>query len=105
MLELARADRLRAAPGVAASASLAFTLEDAAAAPLEIAVEPGTKVQSVPGPGELPQTFETIERLEARAEWNALPARRSRSPGRRTTATSTSSSPAPPPGCAPATPS
>ena len=26
----------------------------------------------MPGPGELPQIFETVERLEARAEWNAL---------------------------------
>ncbi|MGE5049429.1 MAG: hypothetical protein ACM3PC_12710, partial [Deltaproteobacteria bacterium] len=29
-------------------------------------------MQSVPGPGELPQTFETVEDLVARAEWNEL---------------------------------
>jgi predicted phage baseplate assembly protein len=35
-------------------------------------VDEGTKVQSVPGPGETPQTFETVEAIEARPEWNAL---------------------------------
>jgi hypothetical protein len=29
-------------------------------------------VQSVPGPGEQPQTFETVEEFEARPEWNAI---------------------------------
>ena len=29
-------------------------------------------MQSVPGPGELPQTFETVEKIEARAVWNAM---------------------------------
>ena len=29
-------------------------------------------MQSVPGPGEQPQIFETIEAIDARAEWNAL---------------------------------
>ena len=35
----------------------------------EVTVEIGTKVQSVPGADEKPQTFETIEEIEARA-WN-----------------------------------
>ena len=56
---------------------LAFTLQEVpgspalAAGPVEIPV--GTKVQSVPGPGEQPQTFETVAAVEARAEWNAIP--------------------------------
>jgi hypothetical protein len=32
----------------------------------------GLRVQSVPGPGEFPQTFETVEEVEARPEWNAM---------------------------------
>jgi predicted phage baseplate assembly protein len=77
VLELARAIGYELDPGVAASAPLAFTLEDAPGAPLATVVEPGTKVQSVPKPGELPQIFETVETLDARAEWNALRPRQS----------------------------
>lgn len=32
----------------------------------------GTQVQSIPGPGQTPQTFETIEQINARPEWNAI---------------------------------
>ena len=35
-------------------------------------------MQSVPGPGELPQTFETVEPLAARGEWNTLAVRQAR---------------------------
>ncbi len=35
-------------------------------------VDVGAKVQSVPGPGQKPQTFETVEAIQARAEWNAM---------------------------------
>jgi hypothetical protein len=41
-----------------------------------VSLEPGLKVQSVPGPGELPQTFETGIAVEARPGWNALRPRR-----------------------------
>ena len=77
ILELARLIGYELAPGVAASTFLAFTLQEVpgspalAAGPVEIPV--GAKVQSVPGPGEQPQTFETIVAVEARAEWNAIP--------------------------------
>ncbi len=40
--------------------------------PPPITIDIGTKVQSIPGPGEQAQTFETIEKIEARAEWNAI---------------------------------
>src|SRR5262245_33419599 len=63
VLELARAIGYELQPGVAASTYLAFTLEDAAGAPGHATLEVGTKVQSVPGPGEKPQTFETAETL------------------------------------------
>lgn len=77
ILELARLIGYELAPGVAASTFLAFTLQEVpgspalAAGPVEIPV--GARVQSVPGPGEQPQTFETVEPVEARAEWNAIP--------------------------------
>lgn len=78
--------RLR--PGVAAETWLAFALETPPAAPPNLPAEPGNfitgvpaslaldtglKVQSVPGPGEKPQTFETVEALaEARPAWNGI---------------------------------
>jgi hypothetical protein len=72
VLELARGIGYELNPGVAASTYLAFTVEDAKGAPGSATVDVGTKVLSIPGQGQRPQTFETIERIEARAEWNAL---------------------------------
>jgi hypothetical protein len=72
VLELARAIAYELKPGVAASTYLAFTLEDASGAPGHATIDKGTKVMSIPGQDEKPQTFETIEKIEARAEWNAL---------------------------------
>jgi hypothetical protein len=69
ILELARLVGYRLRPGVAASVYLALTLEDAQT----VLIEPyQVRAQSVPGPGELPQTFENIEKLEARGRWNTL---------------------------------
>lgn len=59
-------------PGVAASVYLAFTLETSPGAPAETTIAAGTKVQSIPGPGEQAQTFETMETITARASWNAM---------------------------------
>lgn len=72
VLELARAIGYELAPGVAASAYLAFTVEDAPGAPTEAEVPAGTAVGSVPAQGELPQTFETGETVQAKRAWNAL---------------------------------
>lgn len=89
VLELARAIGYEPRPGVAASTALAFTLAApvpvpqaagvevptimrAVTAPTSITVPVGTKAQSVPGPGELPRTFETVEEIEARPAWNAI---------------------------------
>jgi len=72
LLELARSIGYELRPGVAASTHLAFTLDDAPQAPGEATILLGAKVQSVPGQDEKPQTFETVEELYARAEWNAL---------------------------------
>ena len=74
LLELARLIGYELNPGVAASTYLAFTLDTAPGAPPQVTINTGTKVQSVPGPGEKPQTFETVEEIQAKGEWNALAA-------------------------------
>jgi hypothetical protein len=68
VLELARLIGYRLRPGVAASVFLAYTLEKDYA----VEIPAGARVQSVPGPGELPQSFETSDKLAARFEWNSL---------------------------------
>jgi len=96
LLELARLVGYEPRPGVAASTYLSFTLEQepkinlpgvpglprftsivlpvngTPGVPHACPVPAGTRVQSVPGPGESPQTFETVEDIEARADWNAM---------------------------------
>jgi hypothetical protein len=61
-------------PGVSASATLAFTLASAPGSPAVVPIPAGTRVQSVPGPVQSPQVFETSADLTALAAWNALPA-------------------------------
>ena len=73
VLELARLVGYKLRPGVAATVFLAYTLEDTQIEPVEIPV--GSRSQSVPGPGEQPQSFETGEKLIARREWNNLQVR------------------------------
>lgn len=63
-------------PGVAASATLAFTLATAPGSPASVLIPAGTRVQSVPGPGQTAQVFETSAGLTALAAWNSLPALR-----------------------------
>jgi hypothetical protein len=74
--QLARLIGYRLKPGVAATTYLSFTIEESPGAPdqaLKTTIVPvGTKVQSVPGPGEQPQTFETVEEIVARPAWNAI---------------------------------
>ncbi|HWS90085.1 MAG TPA: putative baseplate assembly protein [Pyrinomonadaceae bacterium] len=89
VLELARLIGYALRPGVAAGTYLAFTIEEAPgttgqalslgttaqvvpAPPPPVTVAAGTKVQSVPGENETAQIFETVEEVEARAEWNAM---------------------------------
>jgi len=77
--------------GAAAETTLAFSLERPPAplpeslrdpgiappaVPAALTLPVGLRVQSVPGPGEQPQTFETVEPIQARPEWNALPVAR-----------------------------
>ena len=55
-------------PGVAATTSLAFTLDTGKA----LAIPAGLRVQSVPAQGQQPQTFETLEAVAADARLNRL---------------------------------
>jgi len=75
VLELARLAGYALRPGVAASVFLAYALEKDAA-PVEI--PKGARVNSLPGPGEQMEAFETSEPLLARAEWNEIAPRMSR---------------------------
>jgi len=59
-------------PALSASTTLSFTVNSLEGGPTEAVVPAGTKVASVPGQDEKPQTFETGADLDARAEWNAL---------------------------------
>ena len=78
VIDLARLIGYRPAPGVAASTHLAFTLKSAPGVVLDpITIPVGTRVQSVPGQDEQAQTFETVEAVPARAEWNAIPVQQS----------------------------
>ncbi|SHF09948.1 putative baseplate assembly protein [Streptoalloteichus hindustanus] len=67
-------------PGVAAGTYLAYTVD---ADPrqgndFEVRIPLGSRTQSVPGPGQEPQVFETGDDLVARAAWNELKVRRRR---------------------------
>lgn len=73
VLELARLVGYTLRPGVAASVYLAYTLDDNQSDPTTIAA--GARAQSLPGPGETAQSFETSEDLAARREWNNLQVR------------------------------
>jgi predicted phage baseplate assembly protein len=73
VLELARLVGYTLRPGVAATVYLAYTIDNNQATPVTIAA--GARSQSIPGPGELPQSFETSDDLYARKEWNNLQVR------------------------------
>jgi len=69
VLELARLIGYSLRPGVAASVWLALELEKG----YEVKIRPfELKSQSVPSPGEMPQTFENVEECEMRHAWNKL---------------------------------
>lgn len=68
ILELARLIGYRLRPGVSASVYLAFTV----AMGFNGTIPAGTRAQSIPGPGQTPQFFETSDDLPARDVWNTL---------------------------------
>ena len=69
ILELARLVGYRLRPGVASSVYLAYTLEPTQETTV---VEAGNKAQSIPGPDEKPQVFETADGLVAHSSLNSL---------------------------------
>jgi hypothetical protein len=73
--ELAYAVGYSPGRGRAAEALLAFTLDEAAGSPEQVAIPTGTKVASLPGPGQLPQTYETTQDVLARRGWSTIRAR------------------------------
>lgn len=72
ILEMAREIGYELSPGVAASVYLSFFVDDTEGAPGVAEVPAGTKVQSIPPQGKLPQTFETSDVLTTHKEWNAI---------------------------------
>ncbi|UVO55691.1 putative baseplate assembly protein [Sphingomonas sp. SUN039] len=77
LVELARTIGYEPAPGGAASVYLALEVESADDPYRAIEVASGLQALSVPqAKGELPQVFETVETITARAEWNAMPVRK-----------------------------
>ena len=69
VLELARLIGYQPRPGVSATTYLAYEIDQNS---IEVEIPEHTRAQSVPGPGEQMQTFETAELLTARHEWNAI---------------------------------
>ncbi len=55
-------------PGVSASVFLAYTLDPGA----QTTIPAGSRVQTMPAQGGLPQSFETSEELDAQGTWNNL---------------------------------
>ncbi|CAM3293398.1 putative baseplate assembly protein [Paracoccus aminovorans] len=60
------------APAKAASVHLAFEAQPHDAPEATLEYPSGLQVRSIPRDGQLPQLFETVEPLSARAEWNAM---------------------------------
>src|SRR5215208_1923243 len=74
VLELARSVGYELGSGVASDTLLAFMVEENNPSIEKTIIQVGTKVQSIPHQGEIPQTFETIEMIEARPELNEIKA-------------------------------
>jgi hypothetical protein len=81
-VQIARLVGYEPQPGVASSVFLAYTVDQntlvSPPAPLRLVIPKGAKVMTIPGPGELPQTFETSDELPASSSWNVLKPRMSK---------------------------
>ena len=73
-LELGRLVGYRLRPGISASVYLAFTVT----AGFNGIIPAGARAQSLPGPGQTPQPFETSDDLPARDVWNDISPRLTR---------------------------
>jgi predicted phage baseplate assembly protein len=74
IIEMGRLTGYSLRPGVAANVYLAYNMAKGAQATVDV----GQRVQSVPPPGNLPQTFETVETVDTSDAWNTLPVRATR---------------------------
>lgn len=74
ILELAKLVGYKLRPGVSASVFLAFTVSNGFIG----TIPAGTRAQSIPGTGQMPQFFETSADLVARDVWNDLGVRLTR---------------------------
>jgi predicted phage baseplate assembly protein len=72
LLELGQLVGYQMRPAVAATAHLAFTLTRDPRSDVRVTIPAGTRAQSVPGPGERPQPFETSDPLDARESLGIL---------------------------------
>jgi len=70
IVELARLAGYKPRPGVAASVFLAYNIEPTTTE--EVVIPAGSRAQSMPGPDEMPQSFESSDDLKAKAQWNNL---------------------------------
>lgn len=70
--DLARQIGYELNPGVAASTWLSFTIQASPGGGDIYPMPTGLKVQSIPGPDETSQLFETVEDIVGRPEWNAM---------------------------------
>lgn len=70
IVELAGLVGYQPRPGVAAGVFLAYGIDTNTKE--EVLIPAGSRVQSIPGPDEFPQSFETGEDLIAKAQWNNL---------------------------------
>lgn len=64
-------------PGVAASVSVAYVVQDQGSDSV-VNVPPGSRMQSLPVAGEIPKVFETAAAIGARASWSTLQPRMAR---------------------------
>src|SRR5580765_4530159 len=78
LTELSRLIGYQPAPGVSAATYLAFSFTRPSGQPADpttntVIIPRGTQAQSVPAQGQKPQTFETSEDIQAKADWSTLP--------------------------------
>jgi hypothetical protein len=59
-------------PGIASATAVSFTVAALKGMVKGLSLPSRTRLQNVPAQGQLPQTFETVETTDLRAEWNAL---------------------------------
>lgn len=74
VFELSRLVGFKPSPGVSASTVIAYSLATAPGSPTVVTIPAGSRVQSVPGPGQTPAVFETSSDLTATLANNSIPA-------------------------------